>query len=165
MVKETVRRSFADTHSSLKENAVKTQVLNELDQCQANARKVEMAIGDTLDDLTVPKVLAALERPDDVKVKRKRKAPLRRTVHPRPALPGPVHPRPVHPRPARPRTMHPMTVRPRPVRPRPVHPRPRLIGGGLRDRSIWTSESRARIISGTRGQLPNCQVWLGWVCG
>ena len=34
-----------------------------------------MAIGDTLDDLKEPKVRAALERPDDVKVAKKRKAP------------------------------------------------------------------------------------------
>ena len=73
LAKDSVRRTFADIHSSFKDCDVKRQVLNELDKCQACVHEVEMAIGDTLDDLKEPKVRAALERPDDVKVVKKRK--------------------------------------------------------------------------------------------
>ena len=75
LAKDSVRRTFADVHSRFKDCAVKTQLLNELDKCQACVHEVELALGDTLDDLKQPKVRAALERPDDVKVAKKRKAP------------------------------------------------------------------------------------------
>lgn len=86
-LKTLLRRSYLGCAKDCPEFPGKTKLLDDLDQCLKQVYILELGTEDTWDDLKKPKVLAALVRPDDVKVSSKK----RKLTEPASASPLPGH--------------------------------------------------------------------------